>query len=215
MPALRTRFDKLVRQHRERQRVSMRASDTTEEYGERDVLLQDIVSRMDDWKEQREAQKDLQKEKRKGIESSGALLRRLAMGEMEDASSDAGTASDDQLDADAEATGLATPKKRSTSEVKSVRKVTKCEKLSAVTDAISLGIQSMNEGSSAKYAYLNNRLAFEREEANKKRAHEEKLELLRERAEVAREERQVAAERERERFMLQVLQTPLGANKEK
>ncbi|RLN86265.1 hypothetical protein BBJ28_00025004 [Nothophytophthora sp. Chile5] len=108
-PALRTRFDKLV---------SMRASSTTEEYGERDVVLQDIVPRMDDWKERREAQTDQQKE-------SGALLRQLAMREMEDASSDAGTASDDQLDAEAEATGLAIPKKRSTSEKKNVRKVTK------------------------------------------------------------------------------------------
>ncbi|KAF4046030.1 hypothetical protein GN244_ATG01533 [Phytophthora infestans] len=50
-PALRTRFDRLVRMFREAQRASVRASGTTEEYRERDVLLQAIVSRMGNWKE--------------------------------------------------------------------------------------------------------------------------------------------------------------------
>ncbi|RLN69416.1 hypothetical protein BBJ28_00010361 [Nothophytophthora sp. Chile5] len=79
--------------------------------------------------------------------------------------------------------------------MKAVRKVTKREKLGAVTNAISLGTQSMTEGNPVKYEYLNNRLAFEWGEADKKIAHEEKLELLRERAEAARDERQIATER--------------------
>ncbi|KAE9034934.1 hypothetical protein PR001_g9531, partial [Phytophthora rubi] len=82
--SLRTRFDKLVKQFREAERASRRASGTSEEYEERDVLLQDIVQRMDGWKSLREEEKQYERAKRDGIEASGALMRRLAMGELED-----------------------------------------------------------------------------------------------------------------------------------
>ncbi|KAG3110738.1 hypothetical protein PI126_g24844, partial [Phytophthora idaei] len=83
-PALRTRFDKIVRQHRDAEVVSRRASGTVEEYDERDMLLQDIITRMDDFQQLQAAEKHLRRAKDDGIEASGALMRRLAMGELED-----------------------------------------------------------------------------------------------------------------------------------
>eukprot|EP00644_Phytophthora_capsici_P005471 jgi/Phyca11/96385/e_gw1.1.1423.1 len=56
-PALRTRFDRLVRTFREAQRASLRSSGSTEEYKERDELLQDIICRIDNWKELPEEEK--------------------------------------------------------------------------------------------------------------------------------------------------------------
>ena len=83
-PALRTRFDRLVRVFRAEQRASLRSSGTTEEHEERDVLLQDIVCRMDNWKEKSVQEKAKERSKIQGIESSGELMRRLAMEEVED-----------------------------------------------------------------------------------------------------------------------------------
>ncbi|KAG3035693.1 hypothetical protein PC121_g575 [Phytophthora cactorum] len=82
--ALRTRFDKIVRQYRDAEVVSRRASGTIEEYDERDMLLQDIITRMDDFQQLQAAEKHLRRAKDDGIEASGALMRRLAMGELED-----------------------------------------------------------------------------------------------------------------------------------
>jgi hypothetical protein len=69
---------------RAQQRASMRSSGTSEEYQECDVLLKDIVCRMDNWKEKSEADNALERAKKEGIESSGQLMRRLVMAQMED-----------------------------------------------------------------------------------------------------------------------------------
>ncbi|KAI9992769.1 hypothetical protein PInf_014637 [Phytophthora infestans] len=66
-PALRTRFGRLVRMFREAQRASVRASGTTEEYRERVVLLQDIVSRMGNWKELDDEEKAKERAKNKEL----------------------------------------------------------------------------------------------------------------------------------------------------
>lgn len=82
--SLRTRFDKLVKQYRDAERVSHRASGTTEKYKEREMLLQDIIQRMDGWKSQRENEKQAEHAKNDGIEASGALMLCLVMGELEE-----------------------------------------------------------------------------------------------------------------------------------
>jgi len=56
---------------------------------------------------------------------------------------------------------------------------------------------------------LNNRLDFEKEEAAKKRQHEEAMEKRPEDAELAREESLLSAKRAREKFMIQLLQVAL------
>ncbi|KAE9282570.1 hypothetical protein PR003_g27373 [Phytophthora rubi] len=213
--SLRTRFDKLVKQFREAERASRRASGTSEEYEERDVLLQDIVQRMDGWKSLREEEKQYERAKRDGIEASGALMRRLAMGELEDELHADSQSGDEDVDPDrvfpaTEASSPSSGQKRGVLSAKGrSRKTTKSEKMHAVTDAIAIAIEGMAGGNAEKYTYLNIRLNFEKEEAAKKRQHEEMMEKRREDAERAREERLLSAERTRENFMMQMLQVAL------
>ncbi|KAG2781181.1 hypothetical protein PC116_g1169 [Phytophthora cactorum] len=68
----------------------------------------------------------------------------------------------------------------------------------------------MNKGDPEKYAFLNSRLQCEKEEAEKAREHEIKMELHRQEAERARDERLLAAERERDNFMMRLMEIALG-----
>lgn len=90
--ALRTRFNTLVREYKYKndQCRSMRKSGTVEQYEERERLLQDIIAQMGDWQEQINAEKGGRDAKQQAIESSGELLRRLAMGELDDDSKSEG-----------------------------------------------------------------------------------------------------------------------------
>ncbi|KAE9335025.1 hypothetical protein PF008_g13684 [Phytophthora fragariae] len=128
-PALRTRFDCHVRVFRAQQRTSMRSSGTSEEYRERDVLLQDAVCRMDNWKEESEKDKALERSKKEGIESSGHLMRRLAMAEMED--------EDNPSDNEEESTVTNSSQKRAAPRGnRRTHKPSKREKLSVIRDSI-------------------------------------------------------------------------------
>ena len=82
--ALRTRFNTLISQFRLDECRSMRQSGTVEEYGEREQLLQDIITQMDDWKECIETGKAEKMRKKIGIENSGELLRQIAMDEIDE-----------------------------------------------------------------------------------------------------------------------------------
>ncbi|KAI9983813.1 hypothetical protein PInf_007888 [Phytophthora infestans] len=53
----------------------------SEQFGERDRLLLDIIAQTDDWNEKLEATNKIKEAKQVGIESSGELMRRLAMNE--------------------------------------------------------------------------------------------------------------------------------------
>jgi hypothetical protein len=147
--SLRTRFDKLLKQFREAERASRRASGTSEEYEERDILLQDIVQRMDGWKSLREEARQGERAKRDDIEASGALMRRLAMGELEDELHADSQSGDGDADPDREvpATDASSPssgQKRGALSAKGrTRKTTTSEKMHAVTDAIAIAIEGM------------------------------------------------------------------------
>ncbi|KAG2762304.1 hypothetical protein Pcac1_g25924 [Phytophthora cactorum] len=68
----------------------------------------------------------------------------------------------------------------------------------------------MNKGDPEKYAFFNSRLQFEKDEVEKSREHEIKMELHRQEAERALDERLLAAERERENFMMRLMEIALG-----
>ncbi|KAE8965621.1 hypothetical protein PR002_g28628 [Phytophthora rubi] len=167
------------------------------------------------WKSLREEEKQYERAKRDGIEASGALMRRLAMGELEDELHADSQSGDEDVDPDrvfpaTEASSPSSGQKRGVLSAKGrSRKTTKSEKMHAVTDAIAIAIEGMAGGNAEKYTYLNIRLNFEKEEAAKKRQHEEMMEKRREDAERAREERLLSAERTRENFMMQMLQVAL------
>ncbi|KAE9047557.1 hypothetical protein PR003_g1020 [Phytophthora rubi] len=60
------------------------------------------------------------------------------------------------------------------------RKTTKREKLKAMTDKIAASIEHMDREYTDKYGYLSKRMEFEKEEADKQRAHELMMEERRE-----------------------------------
>ncbi|CAK4682381.1 unnamed protein product [Aphanomyces euteiches] len=59
----------------------MRKYGVPEDFEERDALLTDIKTRIDDYVEVDAARKDTDKKKKEGIETSGLMLRQLVMGE--------------------------------------------------------------------------------------------------------------------------------------
>ncbi|CAK4718668.1 unnamed protein product, partial [Aphanomyces euteiches] len=59
-------------------------SGVPEDFEEREALLTDIKTRIDDYVEVDAARKDTDKKKKEGIETSGLMLRQLAMGEKQE-----------------------------------------------------------------------------------------------------------------------------------
>ncbi|KAG2975228.1 hypothetical protein PC121_g22979 [Phytophthora cactorum] len=155
------------------------------------MLLQDIITRMDDFQQLQAAEKHLRRAKDDGIEASGALMRRLAMGELED-ELQGDTASADDEHKEGDDAGQSGDNARATST------------------GSKIPITEMNKGDPEKYAFFNSRFQFEKDEAEKSREHEIKMELHRQEAERARDERLLAAERERENFMMRLMEIALG-----
>ncbi|KAG9398310.1 hypothetical protein AC1031_014899 [Aphanomyces cochlioides] len=83
-PALKTRFSLLMEAFKKDEMASLRKSGATEEFEEREILLTDIKNRMDDYCEVEILRKDKEKKKKEGIETSGLLLRQMAMEEQFD-----------------------------------------------------------------------------------------------------------------------------------
>ncbi|GMF19479.1 unnamed protein product [Phytophthora lilii] len=136
---------------------------------------------MDDWNQRREDEKSLERAKSDGIEASGALMRRLAMGELEQELLGEDESDDNSKDIEESCSGTEAALGRS-----EVHKNTR-------TSVTGFGL---------------------REEADKKRAHDVMMEQRRQEAEMAREEGQLAAEREREKFMLKLLEMAMARGKE-
>ncbi|KAG9400903.1 hypothetical protein AC1031_009625 [Aphanomyces cochlioides] len=78
----RQEFDMPLKRFQLDETRSKRKSGTTEEYNERDQVLTDIKSRMDDHATQTATLKERAKRKAEGIENSGLLMRQMAMKEI-------------------------------------------------------------------------------------------------------------------------------------
>ncbi|KAE9028352.1 hypothetical protein PF008_g20649 [Phytophthora fragariae] len=106
----------------------MRKSGTVEQFEERDRLLLDIIAQTDDWSDKIEADNRVKEAKQRSIESSGELMPRLAMNEIEETEdSERGKS-----------------------------------------------LKSASEEEGNKYEYKTQRLALEKEEAEKQRQHHAK-----------------------------------------
>ncbi|KAF0691465.1 hypothetical protein As57867_017261, partial [Aphanomyces stellatus] len=79
--ALKTRFETIMNKFKAGEASSKRKSGTVEEYEEREQLLTDMRSLMRDHEESSDARRDVKKRKAEGIESSGVLMRRMAIAE--------------------------------------------------------------------------------------------------------------------------------------
>ncbi|RHZ42066.1 hypothetical protein DYB26_006692 [Aphanomyces astaci] len=74
-----TCFDKLTKAYKERSFAAMRRSGTDEEFNECEQLLEGILSQVNDFVEKNDAQASPLAAKKDGIESSGVMMRKLAM----------------------------------------------------------------------------------------------------------------------------------------
>ncbi|KAG9399044.1 hypothetical protein AC1031_012479 [Aphanomyces cochlioides] len=81
-PALKTRFKLLLVSFNTNEMTLLRKSGVPDQYEEREMMLGDIKQRMDDFKEVKQVQAEADKKKQEGIENSGLILRRMAMGEL-------------------------------------------------------------------------------------------------------------------------------------
>ncbi|KAG9400952.1 hypothetical protein AC1031_009676 [Aphanomyces cochlioides] len=118
---------------------SKRKSGTTEEYNERDQLLTDIKSRMDDHASQTETLKERAKRKAEGIENSGLLMRQMAMKEI--------------IQGD------------SNNKPKKQRAKPSLPDANALLDTIQRGIQQKQENEAKLVQLMQGRLEFDREQA--------------------------------------------------
>ncbi|KAG9407142.1 hypothetical protein AC1031_001838 [Aphanomyces cochlioides] len=83
--AVKSRFELLMKKFKQSKLESMRKSGTSEEFDEREQLLNDISSRMTDFTETSLEKRDSAKRKAEGIETSGMIMRKMAMREFHDA----------------------------------------------------------------------------------------------------------------------------------
>ncbi|RQM19646.1 hypothetical protein B5M09_011342 [Aphanomyces astaci] len=82
--ACKSRFENLIKAHCGDSLAAMRRSGTDEEFGERDQLLEDISSQMEDHRVLKEVGRAVDAKKKNGIEKSGVIMRQLAMETLDD-----------------------------------------------------------------------------------------------------------------------------------
>ncbi|KAF4145682.1 hypothetical protein GN958_ATG05127 [Phytophthora infestans] len=169
---------------------SMRRSGFVEQFGERDRLLLDIIAQTDDWNEKLEATNKIKEAKQVGIESSGELVRRLAVNESV-AGDDDDENDDGEKDSDA------------------ASKITKRERLAVVIDALTDSLKTTSEDDGNKYEFKAERLAFEQDQAEKQRLHEAAEAEKRRQHELDLETHRQKADEEREKRMFDFLKSVL------
>ncbi|KAH9117591.1 hypothetical protein LEN26_012567 [Aphanomyces euteiches] len=81
-PVLKSRFEAIMTRFSQGEVESMRKSGSNEDYQERQQLMTDIQSRIEDYAQVKEVRRDAEKRKSEGIENSGTLIRKLAMAEL-------------------------------------------------------------------------------------------------------------------------------------
>ncbi|KAG6943883.1 hypothetical protein JG687_00018181, partial [Phytophthora cactorum] len=94
------------------------------------------------------------------MESSGELMRRLAMNEASD---------DDSQEDVSDSPADESSRKRSAEPESAKKKITKKERLAVVMDALTESLKTVSEEDRGKYEYKSQRLAFEKEQAEEKR----------------------------------------------
>ncbi|OWZ09131.1 hypothetical protein PHMEG_00018214 [Phytophthora megakarya] len=184
-PSLRIRFMNLTAQFEEGRCKSMRKSGTAEEYKKREVLLQDIMTQMADNKECLKPN-SRKTAKSKGIDSSGVLLRRLAMEKFDE--------EDDKLD-DIIDTSVSTLTQDDESND------TTPTKKHGATLGKRGGITSTDADEKGKYEYKMKRLQFENAQTDRQRQYDEEQSDKHRDHEAAMEERRLKADEDRDRRM--------------
>ncbi|KAG2793940.1 hypothetical protein PC129_g22676 [Phytophthora cactorum] len=121
------------------------------------------TSRTNDWDEKIEADNRIKQANQQPMESSGELMRRLAMNEASD---------DDSQEDVSDSPADESSRKRSAEPESAKKKITKKERLAVVMDALTESLKTVSEEDRGKYEYKSQRLAFEKEQAEEKRRYD-------------------------------------------
>ncbi|SPQ99091.1 unnamed protein product (mitochondrion) [Plasmodiophora brassicae] len=207
--SLKKRFELIVDQFRKDDQESLKKSGVEEEFTEKQELLTDIVTRMDDHLTMTAAAKAELTGKKEAVEASGAIMRELAMREMGYESLDDENNGDTVLNGEVSGENLtnassdnpmeiASPSPHQPNRMKRTgdfrRKISKRQKLDAFSDAIEAGVSQSNQAQADKLQILQQGLAFDMDNARRLLEFEERQ---RQRDE-EREERQRQRDEERE-----------------
>ncbi|XXQ30266.1 No apical meristem-associated C-terminal domain-containing protein [Plasmodiophora brassicae] len=201
-PSLKKRFELIVDQFRKDDQEALKKSGVEEEFAEKQELLTDIVTRMDDYLTMTAAAKAELTGKKEAVEASGAIMRELAMREMgyeslDDDENIGGTVLNGEVSGENltnassdTAMEIASPSPLQPNRMKRTgdfrRKISKRQKLDAFSDAIAAGVSQSNQAQSAKLQLMQQRLAFDMDHARRLLEFEERQRLRDE----EREERQ-------------------------
>ncbi|KAG9416824.1 hypothetical protein AC1031_001214 [Aphanomyces cochlioides] len=105
-PGCRSRWARLRKDHAAETKKSSRKSGTMEDYDERDVIIQDLVTRITDHEDQVSTKRDNAKNSAKAIDKSGMVMRQMAMEALSD------SASEDNLSEDSSENDSSPPTKK-------------------------------------------------------------------------------------------------------
>ncbi|ETI31472.1 hypothetical protein F441_21444 [Phytophthora nicotianae CJ01A1] len=178
-----------------------------------DVVLVRAVNAFQPWRapvEKLEATNRIKETKQAGIESSGELMRRLAMNE-----SVAGKGDDENEDGDEDSDAASQVGRKPSAQQGSAQKgkITKRERLAVFTDALTDSLKSASEDDGNKHEFKAKRLAFEQDQAENQRLHEATEAEKRRHHELDLETRRQKADEEREKRMFAILKSVLMQKK--
>ncbi|CEO97055.1 hypothetical protein PBRA_005659 [Plasmodiophora brassicae] len=208
--SLKKRFELIVGQFRKDDQESLKKFGVEEEFAERQELLADIVTRMDDHLTMAAAAKAELTGKKEAVQASGAIMREFAMRELGYESLDdesngnavlnGEVSVEDLTDSSSDnAMEIASPPPHRPNRMKRAgnfrRKISKRQKLDAFPDAIAAVVSQSNQAQSAKLQLLQQRLAFDMDISRRRLEFEERQ---RQRDE-EREKRQRQRDEEREK----------------
>ncbi|KAG9404662.1 hypothetical protein AC1031_004867 [Aphanomyces cochlioides] len=196
----------------------IRQSGSTEEFREREVLLQGIVSQIDDWNERITEEKSLKDIKSSALLKSGEVMKRLAMDELIDDDTNV-DADDDYNDEKSTTTdGSSNLARYLNGEGKTKRrsKISKSERIGAISDALVKALAATDDEQRQKQDIEIQKMEFkrdqarlereyQREEAARQRQYEAEEAARRREHELTMEDRRVQADRECEKMMEFVL----------
>ena len=175
--AIKIRFELLLKTFKADEMDSMRKSGAVEEFTEREQLLLDISSLMDDFVSLQKTNQQANAAKQAGIEMSGEIVRRMAIdGPAKDAESSSEESDDDESDPESNKdssneSGKGKGKRKKCPSRKK-RKPMKREKLDQLMATIQGAIHESAQSEKDKLAFKTERLKLDRLESERRAAND-------------------------------------------
>ncbi|KAH9110430.1 hypothetical protein AeMF1_014766 [Aphanomyces euteiches] len=189
-------------------------SGSTEEFRESGVLLQGIVSQIDDWNERMSEEKSLKDIKSSALLKSGEVMKRLSMDELmdDDTNVDADDDYNDEKSTTMDGSSNLVRDLKWEGKMKRWSKISKSERIGEISDSIVKALSVTDDEQRQKQDFEMQKMEFKRDQARLEREYQreeaarqtqfEAEEAPRRREhELRMEDRRMQADREREKMM--------------